>query len=65
MKVESNVQVTLTLTVSETNNIITALNTKVSEIVNLINNVQKQATEQVSAAQDLDTPPNPPGGSSV
>lgn len=60
MKVEKDLQLTLNLTVSETNNIITSLNAKVGEIVNLINKVQQQATEQVSEA-NTPNPPAPPG----
>lgn len=61
MKIESNLPITLQLSLADTNNIISALNSKIGEIAGVINSLQQQAATQVAAAQALNSSPVPPG----
>jgi hypothetical protein len=54
-----NAQVTLTVSLSAANQIISALNSRASEIVGLINMIQQQAAAQV-AVPDPDIVPKEP-----
>jgi hypothetical protein len=51
MKVDGNLPVVLQVNLNEANMIISALNSKMGEIVGLINIVQQQASAQVTSAQ--------------
>ena len=61
MAVEGNTGIVLHLSLSDTNTIITALNSKVTEIVGVINSVQQQAAAQVNVAPPSGGNPPPPG----